>query len=228
MYNKVSFQDYVIVACGTLSPELNQLKDSGLLDAREILYTKPGGHQVPLELEKDLVSQIKKAKEIAPNIIVVYGGAFCYVNTENPKRTIDTIIQEQSEPGVKISRIKATHCIDMLASEEERERISEGKDIYWFTPGWMKYRQLVYRGWDKAIANENFPKHTGGAVMLDATGYYNSVAENDPEKLLDFSDWMGIPMEPHPVTLDRLLKLLSDEVEANNKNKEEVDHDCNH
>jgi hypothetical protein len=214
----VSFQDYVILACGTLAPELNQLKQSGLLDARKILYTKPGGHQVPFEMEKDLIAQIKAAKDIAKNIIVVYGGTFCYVNTENPKRTIDTIIQEQIEPGFRISRIKATHCVDMLVSEEERDGISRGKDIYWLTPGWMKFRHLVYRGWDKAIANENFPKHTGGAVMLDAVEYYNKAAETDPESLLDFSDWMGIPMDPHPVTLERLLKLLSDEVK--NKDKE--------
>jgi len=45
----------------------------------------------------------------------------------------------------------------MIASEEEREKASRGSDIYWFTPGWMQYRQLVYQGWDKAYANENFP-----------------------------------------------------------------------
>ena len=102
----------------------------------------------------------------------------------------------------------------MLSSENERERISQGKDIYWLTPGWMKYRRFVYQDWDKGLANENFPKHTGGAIMLDAVGYYNEILQNDPEKLLEFSDWMGIPLELHPVTLDRLLGLLSDEVKA--------------
>jgi len=209
-----SFKDFVIVACGTLSLELNHLRDAGVLNALKILYTKPGGHQVPVELENDLIAQIKIAKEIARNIIVVYGGTFCYVNIENPRRTIDTIIQEQIEPGFRITRISATHCVDMLASEEERKRISEGKDIYWLTPGWMLYRYLCYRGWDKAIANENFPKHTDGATMLDAVGYYDQTAQSDPEKLLDFSDWMGIPMEPYPVTLDRLLGLLLEKVKA--------------
>ena len=61
--------------------------------------------------------------------------------------------------------------MDMLASEEEREKISQGKDIYWLTPGWMEYRYSMYQGWDKATANENFPKHTGGALMLDAIAY---------------------------------------------------------
>jgi len=214
MEKHVSFQDYAIVACGTLNMELNQLRDSGLLDARAVLYTKPGRHEVPSELESQLISQIGAAKKRAPNIIVVYGGKFCYINADDPYRKIGTIIEEQIEPGVRISRIKATHCIDMLASEEERARISQDNDVYWLTPGWMKYRQNVYQGWDKGLANENFPKHTGGAMMLDAVGFFDEMMQNNPEAILEFSDWMGIPVAPHPVTLDRFLGLLSDEVKA--------------
>ena len=212
MERDISFKDYAIVACGTLNMELNHLKESGLLDARVILYTKPGRHEVPLELESQLIKQIKTAKTYAPNIIVVYGGKFCYINADDPYRKIDTIIQEQIEPGVRISRIKATHCVDMLVSEEERERLSESKDVYWLTPGWMKYRHQVYQGWDKGLANENFPKHSGGAIMLDSVGFFDEMMRDNPEEILEFSDWMGIPVGPYPVTLDHLLGLLSDEV----------------
>lgn len=212
MENHASFREYAIVACGTLNMELNHLRDSGFLDAEKILYTKPGRHEAPQELESQLIRQIGTAKKYASKIIVAYGGKFCYVNADDPYRKIDTIIQEQEESGVCISRIKATHCMDMLASEEEREEISQGKDIYWLTPGWMKYRHYVYQGWDKGLANENFPKHTGGAIMLDAIGYYDKVMENEPEKILEFSDWMGIPIEPCRITLHRLRDLLWDEV----------------
>lgn len=212
MNDHVLFHDYSIVACGTLNMELNLLKETGFLDARKILYTKPGRHEIPRELESQLIQQIGKAKQYANNIIVVYGGKFCYVNVDDPYRKIDTIIQEQVEPGIRISRIKASHCVDMLASEKEREEISQGRDVYWLTPGWMKYRQYVYQDWDKGLANENFPKHTGGAIMLDAVGYYDEVMEKDPEKILDFSDWMGIPIESYPVSLDRLKNLLLDEI----------------
>ncbi len=78
----------------------------------------------------------------------------------------------------------------------------------------MKYRQDVYQGWDKGTANENFPRHTGGARMLDGVGYFDNLMETDPEQILDFSDWMGLPMEADPVNLDRLYNLLADEVEA--------------
>jgi len=218
MESHLSFRDYAIVACGTLNMELNRLKDIGFLDVSKVLYTKPGRHEVPRELESQLIRQISTAKKYALNIIVVYGGKFCYVNADNPYRKIDTIIQEQEEPGVKISRIKATHCVDMLVSKEERERISQGKDVYWLTPGWMKYRHYVYQGWDKGLANENFPKHTGGAIMLDAIGFYDEVMENKPEEILEFSDWMGIPIEAYRVTLDRLASLLLGEISLRNNN----------
>jgi hypothetical protein len=214
MNKDISFRDYAIVACGTLNMELNHLRDCGLLDARIILYTKPGRHEAPLELESQLIKQIGTAKTHASNIIIVYGGKFCYINADDPYRKIDTIIQEQTEPGVRISRINATHCVDMLASEEERDRISEGRDVYWLTPGWMKYRHNVYQGWDKGLANENFPKHTGGAMMLDGVGFFDETMQNNPEEILEFSDWMGIPMAPYPIKLDRLLGLLADEVQA--------------
>jgi hypothetical protein len=42
MGSDTSFQDYATVACGTLNMELSSLKDSGLLDASMIPYTKPG------------------------------------------------------------------------------------------------------------------------------------------------------------------------------------------
>jgi len=212
MEKRVSFKEYAIVACGTLNMELKYLRNSGFLDASKILYTKPGRHEVPRELESQLIRQIGAAKKYASNIIVVYGGKFCYVNADDLYRKIDTIIQEQLEHGVQISRIKATHCVDMLASEEERGKIGQGKDIYWLTPGWMEYRHYVYQDWDKGLANENFPKHTGGAIMLDAIGYYDKVMESEPERILEFSDWMGIPIEPHRVTLNRLRDLLLAEV----------------
>jgi hypothetical protein len=214
MENPSPFQDYAIVACGTVSMELNYLRDSGFLSARKILYTKPGRHEVPRELESQLIRQIRTAKTYAPNIIVVYGGKFCYVNADNPYRKIDTIIQEQEEPGVKISRIKATHCVDMLASAEEREKIGQGKDIYWLTPGWMKFRSHVYQGWDRGLANENFPKHTGGAIILDAIGFFDRVMADNPEEILEFSDWMGIPIESYRVSLNRFKGLLIAEVKS--------------
>lgn len=207
----ISFADISIVACGTLSLELNHLKQAGLLDTPQILYTTPGLHQDIPELERQLIRQIAKAKEKTKRVVVVYGGKYCYVNADHPTRLMHTIIEEQ-QPGV--ARIDATHCMDMIAGEDERNRIAKevagDEPVWWMTPGWIKFRKEVFKGWDKALANENFPRHTGGAVILDGIGYMDRYMEEKPEDFLEYSDWMGIPIIPYAVTLDHFLSLLSD------------------
>ena len=207
----VSFADISIVACGTLSLELNHLKQEGLLDTPQILYTTPGLHQDIPELERQLIRQIGKAKEKTRKVVVVYGGKYCYVNAAEPTRLMQSIIEEQQSGVV---RIEATHCMDMIAGQDERNRIAQevagGEPVWWMTPGWIKFRKEVFKGWDKGLANENFPRHTGGAVILDGIGYMDRYMEDKPEDFLEYSDWMGIPIIPYPVTLDRFQSLLRD------------------
>jgi hypothetical protein len=205
----MSFSDVAIVSCGTLSLELNHLKDSGFLDAGHIFYTTPGLHEKPLELERQLLHRISKAKEKADKVLVVYGGKFCYVNADHPTRTMKRIIEEQ---GPEVARVEATHCMDMLASEQERGEIAQqaagGEKVWWMTPGWIKFRHHVFKGWDQALANENFPRHTGGAIVLDGIGYVEAYMAAHPEEFLEYSDWMGIPIQPYPITLNRFKSLL--------------------
>jgi hypothetical protein len=207
--DSVSFEHIAIVSCGTLSIELNYLKETGFLDSQHLYYTAPGLHQDIPELERQLVERIQKAKAQAGKVIVVYGGKFCYVNPDEPTRQMRNIIEAQ---GPDVARIEATHCMDMLADEEERDKIQEelapGEPVWWMTPGWIKFRKDVFKGWDQAIANENFPKHTGGAIVLDGTGYMDTYMAEQPEAFLEYSDWMGIPIIPYTVTLDRFKTLL--------------------
>ena len=50
--------------------------------------------------------------------------------------------------------------------------------------------------------------------MLDAIAYYDGVMEDEPEKILEFSDWMGIPIEPYRITLNRLRDLLLEQIKT--------------
>ena len=208
----ISFSDIAIVSCGTLSLELNHLKKEGFLDTNHLFFTTPGLHEDIRELERQLIERINGAKEKAGKVIVVYGGKFCYVNADEPLRTMRKVIEEQ---GSGVVRIEATHCMDMIASEEERERIAQevagGEKVWWMVPGWIKFRHKVFKGWDKGLANENFPRHTGGAVVLDGIGYVDEYMAEKPEEFLEYSDWMGIPIQGYAVTLDRLKSLLSEQ-----------------
>jgi hypothetical protein len=163
-------------------------------------------------MERQLLDRIAKAREKANKILVIYGGKFCYVNADEPTRTMEQIITEQ---GAGVARIEATHCMDMIAGEAEREKIAAkvagGEKVWWMTPGWIKFRHKVFKGWDKGLANENFPRHTGGAIVLDGIGYLDTYMVEHTEAFLEYSDWMGIPIMPYTVTLDRFKKLLTDQ-----------------
>jgi len=208
-----SFSNIAIVSCGTMSLELNHLKQEGFLDTDHLFYLTPGLHQDIPELERQLVNRVKKVKEKISQVIVIYGGKYCYVDIDNPTKSIDTVINELGEGVV---RINATQCMDMIATEEERDNIANelagGEKVWWMTPGWVKYRQQVFKGWDKGVANENFPRHTGGAIVLDGIGYMDQYMAEKPEDFLEYCDWMGIPMQPYNISLDRFKSLLIDKV----------------
>jgi hypothetical protein len=194
--NETSFSNIPVVSCRTLSMELNQSREEGFLDTNHFFFTTPGLHEEPRELEWQLLHRINKAKEKVGKVIVVYGGKFCYVNAAQPTRTKKTLIEEQ---GPDVARVEASQCVDMLASENERERIARqmggGEKVWRMTPGWIKFRHQVFKGWDQGLANENFPRHTGGAIVLDGIGYVERYMPEHPEACLKYSDWMGIPIQ---------------------------------
>jgi precorrin-6B methylase 2 len=204
-----SFEGYSVVSCGTLSPELNHLRRIGFLDADKILYTRPGLHENPREFEKHLRSQLRHARQYSLNTIVVYGTR-CYIDTIDPFKSIDKIIGEE---GGSISRVKAANCIDMLADAEERERIRGDQRVYWLSPGWLKYWKIIFKEWDIGLANETFPKNDK-AILLDGLGFFDGYSEEFPERILQFSDWMRIGIEPFGISLDRLKGLLLEAAEG--------------
>lgn len=207
-----SFKDVAIVSCGTMRPEIDELVRQGFLDTRHLFFTTPGLHQDIHELEQQLTRMVEKAKSVASGVIVVYGGKYCYVNPDEPTRLMESIIRQL---GPNVVRIQATHCMGMTATDEEMKQITQelgGEPVWFMTPGWVKFRNLVFKGWDKAIANENFPRHTGGAVVLDGIGFMDQYMEEKPEDFLDYCDWMGIPMQSYPVSLDRFKGLLLDQL----------------
>ena len=65
----------------------------------------------------------------------------------------------------------------------------------------------VFEEWDLGKRNQTFPQNDM-AVIVDSRGFYETLLEKDPEKILEFSDWMGIPLDARAITLDRFQGLL--------------------
>jgi len=49
------------------------------------------------------------------------------------------------------------------------------------------------------------------STVLDAIGYVEQYMTEHPEQFLEYSDWMGIPIQPYTLTLDRFKSLLSEQ-----------------
>ncbi|MFW6114011.1 MAG: DUF1638 domain-containing protein, partial [Actinomycetota bacterium] len=160
--NDASFEGYSIVSCGSLRMELKKLKEEGFLNADKSYFTTPGLHEIPRELEDQLVRQLGRCKENSGKAIVLYGDR-CFVDSSDYFRSIDKVIEEQ---GLPACRVKAHNCIDMLASEEERDEMAAGRRVYWLIPGWIEYKKNVFLEWDNGKANETFPSNDL-AILLD-------------------------------------------------------------
>ena len=212
-----AFQDRCMISCGMLQPELTHLIESGFLNPRRIFFTRPRLHIVPDKLEKHLQRRLAQVQEFCPNhkIIVVYGKK-CYVNMDKPLERIDSILQAH---GDGIVRVQGDYGYDMLASYEDRQRISGSREgnTLWFTVGWIRSWKSVYQkyvGWDKADANANFPGFYDRIIILDSLGAEEEYMTERAEEILEIFDWTGLRVEFHPITLDRFKKLLLDSLSA--------------
>jgi hypothetical protein len=205
------FRDRCIVSCGILYPEMKHLMDIGFLNPHRILFTPPGLHAKPDELERQLLKRLTQLSESHPhNKVIVAYGKKCYVNAEEPVKRVDMILQAQG-PG--IARLQGDYGYDILASFEDRRRISGGREdkVLWFTLGWLRSWKTIYQryfGWDRADANANFPGYYDKIVVLDSLGVAEEYMTEHAEEILEIFDWTGLGVEFHPISLDRLKSLL--------------------
>ena len=211
MEERVSFRNHCIVSCGMLYPEINHLMEVGFLDPYRIIFTPPGLHALPSDLEKYLVRSLKSAKEFCPSqrIIVVYGGS-CYINADQTGKRSDSIIEAQGE-GIR--RIQADYGYDMLADVKQRKRLTgdEEDKVLWFTTGWLKNWKAIYQryfGWNKADANAYFPGQYRKIGVLDGIGISHRYLSDHPVEILELFDWTALAVEFYEISLTRLKKLL--------------------
>ena len=210
-------RDRCIVSCGMLYPEITHLRETGYLGPCRILFTPPGLHALPDKLEEHLLRRLAQARERCADfeIVVVYGKK-CYVNPDEPLKRVDSILKEA---GPEIVRVRGEYGYDMLASFEDRQRISGGRQdkILWFTLGWLKSWKTVYQeyfGWDSADANANFPGFYDKIIVLDSLNLAEETMTQHAEEILELFDWTGLEVEFQPITLERFKELLTDSLSS--------------
>jgi hypothetical protein len=192
-----------IVSCGSFREDLESLQAEGVLDGIGVYYTEPCLKERPRKLEELLKERLEEAKGNADRILVIYGDG-CFIDTSDFSRSIDSLIEDA---GCEHGRIREHSCIEMMLSEEDKEALSDGMKVYWMMPAWVEHKDEVFEEWDLGKRNQTFPQNDM-AVVVDSRGFYEKILEEDPERILEFSDWMGIPLDARAITLDRFKKLL--------------------
>ena len=203
------FDDKILVTCEALRPEIERLRSLGQIDFREVYYVHPGSHERPHILEEQLPG-ILSDHGVAGKQVVAALGSKCYLDLDNPDCNIDALLG--SFHG-NVRRVRAEDCVDMLAEKQQRTEAAGGRSIYWMTPGWVVERNKIFEGWDHGKANETFPRHDA-VVLVDAIDYFNTLSMENPEELLEFSDWLGVGLEPATVDLERFQYLLTEAADA--------------
>lgn len=196
-----------IVSCGSMRRDIEALR-ADWLNIDDVFFTDICLKERSRELERQLKDKLAEAGRIADRVLVIYGNA-CFMDTADPARTVDSIIEES---GIPFERIREHSCIEMMLSESDKEKLSDGLHVYWMMPAWLEERDNVYFEWDLGKRNQTFPSNDT-ALMLDAHGFFNRLMEERPEEILDFSDWMGIPLDFIEIDLDRYAGLLKEGLE---------------
>ena len=208
-----AFEDHCIISCGMLHPEITHLVEQRFMNPKQIYFTPPGLHALPEKLEQHLLKRLAQAQSNFPDdkIIVIYGKK-CHISTDEPLKRVDSILQAA---GHGIIRVQGDYGYDMLAGMDDRQQISDGKQgkILWFTPGWLKSWKTIYQNyftWDEADANANFPGYYDKIIVLDSLNIEEEYMTQRAEEILELFDWTYLPVEFHPITLDRFKGLLLD------------------
>lgn len=81
--------------------------------------------------------------------------------------------------------------MDMIASETEREQIAQEVAGGEKSGGCHQVGSsfgIMCNGWDEGFANDNYPPHPGGAIVLDGIGYTERYMNKHPEEFVAYSD----------------------------------------
>lgn len=171
-----------IVCCGILRQEMEQLVQDKEIAVK---YLDAALHVDFDRLKDGLTGALA---DMAGEDITLIIGSGCHPDMESIA----------ADHGARLALSK--NCIEMLLGEQMKNLDSEAKTFY-ITGGWLENWRSIFIGglkWDRVDARQNFGSYDR-VLMLD-TG----LSQIDDEKILEFYDFTGVPVEIMPVGLDNL------------------------
>jgi hypothetical protein len=154
----------------------------------KVTFLSPGLHIECGKMEREILQNldsIKREKTKGEKILLLYG-AMCH-------EKLMTIAEDNHAalPSVK-------NCIEMILSPEKKKALDESGNIFYLTSGWLRY-------WREIVQERSAAASCDKIIVLDAGD--GLISE---EELLEFFDFMQIPVESVAVTLDYFRETLRD------------------
>ena len=179
-----------LVTCGILKAEVEAALLQRGLSVR-VYHLAPAPCLEPAALARQLRKLLDRAAQDSDDIVILIGR--CHPD-------LDEILSEYPA-----RRMDVNDCFDALLGEE-RKRIDQESNTFFTSAAWLDHwRRALKRSmkWDEVDTRQNF-------------GHYERVLLLDPgfepipdEKILEYFDYIQVPVEPRRITLEVLADLLS-------------------
>ncbi|OIQ58528.1 hypothetical protein MOTE_18980 [Moorella thermoacetica] len=181
--------DLKFICCSVLAGEIKKVLNDLHLKA-DLSCLTPGLHVDNRKLEQKLVPALEDC--CSKNPVLIYGSQ-CHPEMKTWQRKYN--FRQPEEPD----------CIGILLGQERREQFSREARTFYLTPGWLQHWKEIFEenlGWDKTEAHLNFGRYER-ILFLDS-----GISTVDEEKLLEFFDYTGVPIEIRPVGLNHITNLI--------------------
>ena len=168
-----------------------------------------GLHVIYTELEKEIISALKKAKDHADYGIVVVYGDMCHPRIKK--------MVKQFSNAVKVD---ALNCIDCLLGGHKKLVLTNPKGCHFFlSPGWMpsnlkkfKYFREIF-DWNLEGVKEQF-EHLDGVIIIDSLNNLDELKSDIEEFIqhtgLQVKTIKTVGLDGLKAVIDEALKKLQD------------------
>jgi hypothetical protein len=170
-----------IVSCGIFMSELNKIIPSLRREMRmkgheiKVDFLSPGLHIDSNKMETEVIKNLESKK--GTKILLLYG-RMCHTKLVSIAKGYNAAVPTEK------------NCIELLLGPEKKKALDGSGHIFYLTAGWLQC-------WREMFQDRTAITPCDKMVMLD-TGE-NLISE---EELLDFYDFMQVPIETVGISLD--------------------------
>jgi hypothetical protein len=186
------------ISCSIFQKEIESLQASGQLEL-PVDYLTSMLHMVPETLEKRLQEALEAARILdqSPGVVIAYGD--CCGHMED----------FESEPGT--SRTEGINCCEILLGREAYRKLRR-EGAFFLMPEWALFWKRVFVGQLGLLGPcaKTFMQEMHTRLIYLDTG----ILPVPHVELAEAGEFMGLPVEILPVSLDPLLSSLSRAIQS--------------